>query len=362
MNILISDNLKELRKKKNNTQEDLAEFLTVSINAVSKWERGECYPDIEFLPKIASYYDVSVDDLLGVGEIRKRERINEYEEKALHFDNTGDMESKLVLWREAQKEFPNDWDVLYGLMDALSDLSIRDYSTDNSQELIEIGEKIIAQCTDSGKRESAVQRLCFIYKTLGNIEKAKEYANMGSNLYVTSDLLLSHVLKDDELLEHRQGNIKKLTELLAQEIHYYGVWHRFTDAGIAKHAYHMAIKVYELIYEDGDFGFYACRVSEIYNDLAKISAEQQNKTATFDYLANTTKYAIIYDTQTASKYTSPLLNRLSHSDSGVSKNYMSNWSYLILKSTEDKCYDFCRDDEAFAKIVEDLKKTAVSGK
>jgi len=42
MNIIICDNLKELRKKKNNTQEDLAEFLTVSITAVSKWERGEC--------------------------------------------------------------------------------------------------------------------------------------------------------------------------------------------------------------------------------------------------------------------------------------------------------------------------------
>ena len=361
MNILIGDNLKELRKKKNNTQEDLAGFLTVSINAVSKWERGECYPDIELLPKIAAYYDVSVDDLLGVGKIRKQKRIDEYEEKSSYFDNIGDMESKLALWREAQKEFPNDWDVLYGLMDALSDLSIRDCSTENSQELIEIGEKILSQCTDNDKREIAVQRLCFLYKTLGDMEKAKEYANMGSSLYVTSDILLTHALKGDELLEQRQGNIKRLTELLAQEIHYYGVWHRFTEIDIAKYAYHKAIKIYELIYEDGDFGFYACRVSEIYNELAKISAEQQDKTATFNYLANAAKYAIIYDTKTDYKYTSPLVNRLSHSNSGISKNYMSNWSYLLLKSTEDKHYDFCRDDEAFTKIAEDLKKSAVSG-
>lgn len=81
MNINISGNLKELRKNKNNTQEDLAEFLTVSITAVSKWERGECYPDIELLPKISSYYDISIDDLLGVGEIKKQERIEEYIKK-----------------------------------------------------------------------------------------------------------------------------------------------------------------------------------------------------------------------------------------------------------------------------------------
>ena len=358
MNILISDNLKELRKKKNNTQEDLAEFLTISINAVSKWERGECYPDIELLPKIAAYYDVSVDDLLGVGEIKKQARIDEYQKKSRHLDNIGDMKSKLAVWREAQKEFPNDWNVLYGLMDALSDLSIKNCNTENSQELIEIGEKILAQCTDSGKRESAIQRLCFLYKILGDIKKAKEYANMGSSLYVTSDILLSSVLKGDELVEHRQGNIKHLTELLAQEIYRCG-WH--TETSIAKHAYHKAIELYELIYEDGDFGFYACRVSEIYNELAKISAEQQDKAATFDYLANAAKYAIIYDTQADSEYTSPLVNRLSHSGSGVSKNYMSNWSYLILKSTEDKRYDFCRDDEVFTKIAEDLKKSAVSG-
>jgi len=112
MNILISDNLKDLRKKKNNRQEDLAEFLTVSINAVSKWERGECYPDIELLPKIAAHYDVSVDNLLGVGEIRKKECVKEYEEKSKHFKNIGDVKNNLALWREAQEKFPNDWLVL----------------------------------------------------------------------------------------------------------------------------------------------------------------------------------------------------------------------------------------------------------
>lgn len=83
MDINISKSLRDLRQEKCNTQEELANFLSVSIQAVSKWERAEGYPDITLLPKIAAFYGVSVDDLLGVGELRKQERIKEYRAEAI---------------------------------------------------------------------------------------------------------------------------------------------------------------------------------------------------------------------------------------------------------------------------------------
>ena len=353
MNLLIGENLKELRKKKNNTQEDLAEFLTVSITSVSKWERGECYPDIEFLPKIASYYDVSVDDLLGVGEIKKKERIEEYSKKSIQFAHIGDRESDLKLWREAQKEFPNDWHVLYMLMYALS----YNESEENRQETIKIGEKILSGCTEDSKRYGAMQILCFTYSALGNIEKAREYANMAPNPHITSNILLNHVLKGDELIEHCQNNIVGWAELLGQEIFFYTWYRGGLNGNEKKKAYNTALKVYEFIYEDGDYGFYACRLSQIYGRLADVAAEQQNKTETLDYFANAIKYAIIYDTQGEFKKTSLLVNRLSHTGES-SKNYMSNTSYLRLKDIEHERYDFCRDDETFVKLIEELKKVA----
>ena len=59
MNIYFSENIKRLRKERELTQEALADFLGVSFQAVSKWERGESYPDIELLPTIADFFSVS---------------------------------------------------------------------------------------------------------------------------------------------------------------------------------------------------------------------------------------------------------------------------------------------------------------
>lgn len=58
--------IKECRKKKNLTQEDLASTLNVTDKAVSKWERDLSFPDINSIPKLAEIFDVSVDDLMQV--------------------------------------------------------------------------------------------------------------------------------------------------------------------------------------------------------------------------------------------------------------------------------------------------------
>lgn len=65
MNFKLSENLQILRKEKRVTQEELAEIFGVSAQSISKWELGINCPDITLLPKIADYYRVSIDELIG---------------------------------------------------------------------------------------------------------------------------------------------------------------------------------------------------------------------------------------------------------------------------------------------------------
>jgi len=64
MNIKIGDKIRELRKRNNITQEQLAEFLGVTNQAISKWESENGYPDIEYISPIADFFKVTTDYLL----------------------------------------------------------------------------------------------------------------------------------------------------------------------------------------------------------------------------------------------------------------------------------------------------------
>lgn len=63
------EKLQELRKQKGLTQEELAQFLYVSRTAVSKWESGRGYPNIDSLKAIAKFYSVTIDELLSGEEV-----------------------------------------------------------------------------------------------------------------------------------------------------------------------------------------------------------------------------------------------------------------------------------------------------
>lgn len=79
-----NEKLQELRKKKGLTQEELAQCLYVSRTAVSKWESGRGYPNIDSLKAISKFFSVSIDELLSGEEVLTiAEEDNKQKEKHL---------------------------------------------------------------------------------------------------------------------------------------------------------------------------------------------------------------------------------------------------------------------------------------
>ena len=85
-----NEKLQELRKSKGLTQEELAKAIFVSRTAVSKWESGRGYPNIDSLKELAKFFSVTVDELISPDEIitaaeeEKRELIGNYTSLLCH--------------------------------------------------------------------------------------------------------------------------------------------------------------------------------------------------------------------------------------------------------------------------------------
>ena len=65
MQLNLGTKIRELRRRDGRTQEALAETLGVTAQAVSRWESGGSYPDVEMIPSIANYLGITIDELFG---------------------------------------------------------------------------------------------------------------------------------------------------------------------------------------------------------------------------------------------------------------------------------------------------------
>ncbi len=109
MKLKIGDNIRHLRHAADMTQEEFASRMGVSGQAVSRWETGTAYPDIEMIPAIAELFGVGVDELMGVRNV-DRERASE--EAYAHLVTLIGPEAQLPYLREMHREFPRDRHVM----------------------------------------------------------------------------------------------------------------------------------------------------------------------------------------------------------------------------------------------------------
>ncbi len=103
----IGNQIKSLRRQRGITQEQLAQTLNVSAQAVSKWERGAAAPDIELLPDISAFFGVSIDTLFALSDDSRMERIQNMIWDVRCFDPADVETSREFLLEKARREPQN---------------------------------------------------------------------------------------------------------------------------------------------------------------------------------------------------------------------------------------------------------------
>ncbi len=146
MTINLSENIKRLRREKNLTQEMLAEFLGVTFQSVSNWERGESYPDITILPEIASFFKVSIEELLGVNKAVDEEDIKRLLEEHDNFTDNKLIKESIYHLKD---KYPNDFRVQLRYMGYLICF---DDATQNTKKIESLYQNIQNNCTKDSIR------------------------------------------------------------------------------------------------------------------------------------------------------------------------------------------------------------------
>jgi len=187
----LAENLKALRKGRDMTQEEVANMLGVSAQSVSKWERGDTYPDITMLPPLANFYSTSVDALIGM------EKINDSNAKTAVFMEgqrrmyKGDNEGAAAVYSEALKTYPNDESLMMELAIILSlgnDLS-------KIEQAKSLCESVLAGNPTERIKHTTRAALCYIYYKAGEKDLAIRMANDLPHVRVCRDSVLADLNK-----------------------------------------------------------------------------------------------------------------------------------------------------------------------
>ena len=357
--------MKKLRRNADMTQEQLAEMLSISPQAVSRWETDAAMPDISILPAICNIFNVSADCLLGIDTERKDEKINAVSDNAHSYSTRGYYGEARKILEDGLREFPNSYILMSDLMfvsywQATRGNDHTKEECDNfKNQAIELGEKILESCTVDHIRHSAIQILCFAYKEIGKKDKAKELAKTMPWMSVSREMLMSRVTEGTARYEARQLEIYDLVQFLGNWLG--GGLNTKLDSGEWAYTEEEIVAIrdkriafYDLIFENGDLGFYHSVVSGAHEAQAKYYAKLQNAEKVLHHLKKAAEHAIKFLTALKEHATHTSLLFKGYSFGDFSTWNTSNDALELLENMKNSAYDFIRENKAFKNIEEEL--------
>ena len=193
--INIARNIARLRREKGLTQEDLANYIGVSKASVSKWETGQSYPDITFLPQLATLFNISIDELMGYEPQMSMEDIRKLYVKLSADFASEPFDEVLDSCREIVKKYFSCFPLLF-----------------------HIGALLVNNCMEAGDREKTLSVLSEAKKLFVRVKTESEDAElvqMALNMEACCALMMGDPNEVIGLLEGTSHKILSSESLLA---------------------------------------------------------------------------------------------------------------------------------------------------
>lgn len=365
MKLTLGEKIKELRKRDGRKQEDLANALGVSNQAVSRWEKDGSYPDMELIPAIANYFNVSIDELFGYSKDRqeKLKSILEKAEKAIN--EQGDMTECVEMLRAAAEEFPSEPQVLIKLGYALSlhgwkKYGARSYTTNDSdyahedteynsgnvywQEEVRVFEKVLAMDISPEDRDAITMMMVLVYAKMGYNDKAKALASKQNSIIMCRETLMPKATEAEERDKYQgEAIISLLTEL--KNVLCNSVCTKislFTKAEGIKLLVDLA-HLYESIFSDGRCGVAHSHLRELYLHAAVFEARlNKNSDQAFEYFKKGFEHKKLYDSIRCTgeyQYTSPLVAKVTFPSANfpsVPSTFWKGWIVVLPEEFKER--------------------------
>jgi transcriptional regulator with XRE-family HTH domain len=337
MNIKIGEKIKQLRRRDGRKQEDLANALGLSPQAISRWEANGCYPDMELLPAIANYFNVSIDELFGYSQDRQEEIKSILDKADAAINEQGDMAECVEMLRAASEKFPSEPQVLIKLGYALNlhgwkKYGARSYTTNDSdyahedteynsgnvywQEEVRVFEKALAMDIPPEDRDVVTMMLVMVLAKMGYTEKAKALALKQNSIITCRETLMPKATEAEERDKYQGEAIISLLNELKNVIC------RSVDTKVSLFTKSEGTTIlvdlahlYESIFSDGRCGTAHSQLSELYLSAAAGETRyNKNTDQAFEYFKKGFEHNKLYNAIRHNgeyQYTSPLVAKVS---------------------------------------------------
>ena len=364
----IGKTIKELRKSRGLTQEELAEKIGVTAQAISKWENESGMPDLSQIVPLAHVFGVSTDAILGTGDIKKNEDISEIMRRAqskLTFPLTIEcLTDKYNVLLEGLEIYPNNFTLLINCMELEISLAYPQnpiYDEKNAKALYESCEKhantIFSYDDNVNRILRARMIMLMLHCANGKFEEARRQAEKFPS---RADF---NIHKMYSIHAHWQKDYK--TEITSWQFYIMNLLHALLYGAVslgkaydlteepekAMDIYERLIKMLDVIFEgEPKMPFHHVEGGDIYVLLAEKAMEFGNIDLALDSLEKAIKYDVEEKEQLIAsnfKIESPFLSNVG----GRLGDRYQNLDEIMSK----ECFAPLRNNERYKKLLIDVE-------